>query len=196
MTPLRLPPMRPEELPEVLLQWWLTPLSGWLLERHPKLQEVHLIGITENGPALRLQPGARARGWEASVVQAARVVLDAPPDALDDDPTLRRALPVYLPPRGEVRLATAHREATRGVFGDDRAFHVRAEWLAPAVAPPPPPPEQQPLDPEVEAELAGLEAMDAADELALELAAALRLLERGATDAARRRLERQVKRRR
>lgn len=178
MTPLRLPPMWADELPEVLCGWLLAPLAEWLVTRDPKLDEVRLIGVTENGFRLVLRPAEARSGWDKRARAAFAAVLDAAPDALDADPVLLEQLAPQLPP-GETLLATATRDRR---YARGEGWFVKRAWVGPALEKAPKPALE--VDPEVADLVAGLQAMDDADTLALRLLEVLTQLDAGDQGAA------------
>lgn len=177
MSPLRLPPMWADELPAALTTWFFAPTASWLIQRDPKLDEVRLIGIMEDTPRLELRPSRPRAAWALQVREAFAAALDARPDALDADPQLLKHLAPALPP-GETLLATARRGRP---YYKGQGWNVETSWVGPELQPAAPSKPPEGLDPEVAELLAGLQAMDDADVLALRLLEVLTLLDEGAS---------------
>lgn len=176
MTPLRLHGADPAQLREVALAWWAAPLASVLLQEAPEATAVRLR-ISADGEGrlvgrLRPEKGTTA-GWAGRVEAAARRVLLAGADALDDDEGFWRAFSSYCPPDSAVDVL----RITCDERGNSKAEWLAEPWCDDAHAPAEVRYRAQArgeLDPDVAEVLDGLEALDQRDALAV---AAMSLIE-------------------
>ncbi|MEL6343632.1 MAG: hypothetical protein AAFV53_10915 [Myxococcota bacterium] len=191
--PLKLFGQDPAALREMARTWWARPLAGALMADRPQLQELVLAvkGIDEQRVMGRLFPRTRVGqmppSWQARLAAASQQLFCAPVDAMDEDEGFARAFapycvegawaPVILFERKPLRNASPNRKG-------DRRFIVSTEWIGVAQCKDADSPPEKlrrkrllatPLDPQVEALLDGIEALDQLDRLS---AAMLSLLDK------------------
>ena len=182
LSPLRLIGRAPQDLRQMCRDWWISPLAGALLAARPREQALSFVicRTPEGGVQGRLVPEGQAerlpRGWAGLVEKHHQQLFCAPLGALDADPgfawawepfcaeapgtwtvavRLRRA-PLSYHARGERSFSVQLEDVAVRRCADDASAAAQQRRTQLAAAP---------LDPGVEALLAGLAALDQRDRI-------------------------------
>ena len=182
MIPLRACGRSPEDLREMLTDWWLKPLAGALLEAAPHVRHLSLAARVLPGDrvALRLIPGDVVHdldpAWANRVEATHQRLFCAPMDSLDADEGAARAFGAFVSDDpAEWTTALRLTRARPGWLRDgERPFIVEVADLGHRRRPDAEAPAERAraariaaptLDPDVAAVLSGLEALDRRDQL-------------------------------
>lgn len=201
-----IPPLRafgrsPEDLREMLTDWWLKPLSGALLEAAPHVKHLSLAARALPGDrvALRLVPGDVVHGldpaWDLRVEATHQRLFCAPMDTLDADEGAARAFGAFVsddPGEWTTVLRVSRVRPGWRVDEGERTFIVELQDLGHRRRPDAEAPAERAraariaapvVDPDVAAVLSGLEALDRRDLLLQRCAALARVRARREPEA-------------